>query len=170
MMRYMHGDDSKASLVSVRARLAYCIAALLFIGCMIYLNYKVIHTEGFSLPLLLCTLVLICISSICILRMLWMNWKYSVHAEGITIKTYLSCRSIAWDSICSGRRTPLLTGKHVSKDYILIFLSEKPPTTFYDLPDFEHCWLNSDRIIPIRYTNERIQELQKFCPEKFSMN
>ena len=140
MMRYMHGDDSKASLVSVRARLAYCIAALLFIGCMIYLNYKVIHTEGFSLPLLLCTLVLICISSICILRMLWMNWKYSVHAEGITIKTYLTCRS------------------------------EKPPTTFYDLPDFEHCWLNSDRIIPIRYTNERIQELQKFCPEKFSMN
>ena len=60
--------------------------------------------------------------------------------------------------------------RHVSKDYILIFLSEKPPTTFYDLPDFEHCWLNSDRIIPIRYTNERIQELQKFCPEKFSMN
>ena len=80
-MRYMHGDDSKASLVSVRARLAYCIAALLFIGCMIYLNYKVIHTEGFSLPLLLCTLVLICISSICILQTLWMNWKYSVHAE-----------------------------------------------------------------------------------------
>lgn len=121
MMRYMHGDDSKASLVSVRARLAYCIAALLFIGCMIYLNYKVIHTEGFSLPLLLCTLVLICISSICILRTLWMNWKYSVHAEGITIKTCLTCRSIAWDSICSGRRTPLLTGKHVSKTTFLFF-------------------------------------------------
>ena len=167
-MRYMHGNDDQSDRVFAYVRYAYCIVMVLLIGYVIYLDCKVIQTNGGNLILMLGTLLLIGILSVCILRVLWMNRKYSVSAEGILIKTTLTHYVITWDMIYAVNYTPLLTGKHIFKDYILIFISSKVPQTFLEFPDLEYCWLNDARIVPIRYTEERSSELKELCPSKFN--
>lgn len=166
-MRYMHGDDSQLDRVFAYIRYAYCIAILLLIGYVIYLDYTVMQSDGYNLLLLLGTLILIVVSSIIILGVLWMNRKYSTCAEGILIKAELRHYIITWDMICNVNYTPILTGKHVFKDYILISISPKVPQTFLNFPDLEYCWLNNAQIVPIRYTKERSMELEELCPSKF---
>lgn len=166
-MRYMHGDDSQGDRILAHIRCAYCAVILLLVFYVIYVDYTVIRKDGCNLLLLLATLVLIVIASILISRMLWMNSRYSANAEGFTIKSTLKYRVISWDMICSVNYVPVLTGKHIRKNYILIAVSPQIPQAFLECPDLEYCWINCAKIISIRCTKERSKELQELCPGKF---
>ena len=163
-MKYCHGTDSRwKDMLRVWF---ICVMTCTFVAVALFLILAGCYYMATGDPVWVCVFMWL-MATVFIFGALdgiWTNGRYSVDAEGVSLSTFLKDRTVSWTEVQEIGIFPVLVSRNTSKDYFLIYVRGKNKD--YQLLDLTKCWVNSDDMLAIRCTDERLEELEKVLGRK----
>lgn len=166
-MKYCHGTDAKfKDLLWVWTNRIFISFFTITIVILICFSCYFGFTEE-PLYVVLFPWVMIVGVFFGILEFVWSNGRYRINMTGITVSTLLKKRTIPWNEIQEIGIYPVISVGHTIRDYILIFSSKKYEN-LYSMLTLTRCWVASDEILAIRYTDERAREFENYIKKELT--